>query len=76
MVIKDTNKVDEQIVLKYIKKNIDLSPSGIRKLLKLDKPIYLPTATYGHFGQKPDRDFFPWKKANLTLDHLIQKTTV
>ena len=29
----------------------DLSPKGIRDLLGLDRPIYLKTASWGHFGR-------------------------
>ncbi|PZU09003.1 MAG: methionine adenosyltransferase [Sphingobium sp.] len=42
-----------------------LTPRGIRTHLGLNKPIYRPTAAYGHFGRKPDGDFFPWEKTDL-----------
>ncbi|MEO8547689.1 MAG: methionine adenosyltransferase [Sphingomicrobium sp.] len=42
-----------------------LTPRGIRTHLKLNKPIYEPTAAYGHFGRKADGDFFPWEKLDL-----------
>lgn len=42
-----------------------LTPRGIRTHLGLNKPIYQPTAAYGHFGRKPDGDFFPWEKTDL-----------
>ena len=42
-----------------------LTPRGIRVHLGLNKPIYQPTAAYGHFGRKPDGDFFPWEKTDL-----------
>ena len=35
----------------------DLTPTGIKKLLKLDKPIYKKTASWGHFGNN-----FIWDK--------------
>ena len=31
-----------------------MSPRGIREHLKLNKPIYVPTSAYGHFGRVPD----------------------
>ena len=37
-----------------ISKNFNLSPRGIRELLKLNKPIYQKTAAYGHFGRQPE----------------------
>jgi S-adenosylmethionine synthetase len=42
-----------------------LTPRGIRTGLGLNKPIYSPTAAYGHFGRKPDGDFFPWERTDL-----------
>ena len=42
-----------------------LTPRGIRTHLGLNKPIYQPTAAYGHFGRKPEGDFFPWEKTDL-----------
>ena len=45
---------------------MDLSPSGIRKHLDLNKPIYAKTSAYGHFGRKPGRDgSFSWEKTDL-----------
>ena len=45
-----------------------LTPRGIRTHLALNKPIYAPTAAYGHFGRKPEGDFFPWEKTDLVDD--------
>jgi len=42
-----------------------LTPRGIRTYLGLNKPIYRPTAAYGHFGRKPDGDLFPWERLDL-----------
>jgi S-adenosylmethionine synthetase len=42
-----------------------MTPRGIRTHLGLNKPIYQRTAAYGHFGRKPDGDFFPWEKLDL-----------
>jgi len=39
-----------------------LKPADIISHLKLKRPIYEKTASYGHFG----RDEFPWEKINLT----------
>jgi S-adenosylmethionine synthetase len=49
-----------------ISKNFNLSPRGIRELLKLNKPIYQKTAAYGHFGRQPeDNGSFSWEKTDL-----------
>ena len=45
-----------------------LTPRGIRLALGLNKPIYRPTAAYGHFGRKPEGDLFPWEKTDLVDD--------
>jgi S-adenosylmethionine synthetase len=42
-----------------------LTPRGIRTHLGLNKPIYEPTAAYGHFGRKAEGDFFPWERVDL-----------
>ena len=36
---------------KLINENFDLSPRGIREMLKLNNPIYEITSAYGHFGE-------------------------
>ena len=49
-----------------ISKNFNLSPRGIRELLKLNKPIYQKTAAYGHFGRQPEGNgSFSWEKTDL-----------
>ena len=45
-----------------------LTPRGIRTLLGLNKPIYEPTAAYGHFGRTAQGDFFPWERLDLVED--------
>ena len=61
-----TGKVDDAEIETALRKVMDLSPSGIRKHLDLNKPIYAKTAAYGHFGRKPGRDgSFSWERTNL-----------
>jgi len=45
-----------------------LTPRGIRTHLGLNKPIYQPTAAYGHFGRKAEGDHFPWERVDLVDD--------
>ena len=48
-----------------INKNFDLSPRGIREMLKLNNPIYEVTSAYGHFGRKPTtKGEFSWEKTD------------
>ncbi|WP_137135819.1 methionine adenosyltransferase [Rhizobium sp. FKY42] len=61
-----TGKVTEDQVEAAIRQVIDLSPTGIRRHLDLNKPIYAKTASYGHFGRKAGRDgSFSWEKLDL-----------
>ena len=59
----DDAKIEEAI--KSITELGGLTPRGIRTHLGLNKPIYRPTAAYGHFGRKAEGDFFPWEKIDL-----------
>lgn len=55
-------------VQKIIEQNFDLSPRGIREMLKLNQPIYQPSAAYGHFGRKPGNNGeFSWEKTDKTV---------
>lgn len=58
----------------FVRERFDLSPYGIDRMLGgLRKPIYLPTAAYGHFGRDPyetDVELFPWEKV-MTKDELL-----
>jgi S-adenosylmethionine synthetase len=61
-----TGKVEESVLEEALRKVMDLSPSGIRRHLDLNKPIYARTSAYGHFGRKPGRDgSFSWEKTDL-----------
>lgn len=61
-----TGVVTEEQIESVIRKVIDLSPTGIRRHLDLNKPIYAKTAAYGHFGRKGGRDgSFSWEKTDL-----------
>jgi S-adenosylmethionine synthetase len=61
-----TGKFTEDQVEAAIRKSMDLSPSGIRRHLELNKPIYAKTSAYGHFGRKAGRDgSFSWERTDL-----------
>ncbi|MBI3485434.1 methionine adenosyltransferase [Candidatus Daviesbacteria bacterium] len=53
-----TAKTSQKVIKAFVKKIIDTSVAGIIKTLDLQRPIYLKTASYGHFG----RADFPWEK--------------
>ncbi len=52
---------DEQLV-EIIRKEFDLRPAGIIKMLDLRRPIYKGTAAYGHFGREDLH--LPWESLN------------
>ncbi len=57
-----TAKIDEEIILKLIKEHFDLRPEAIIRAFDLRRPIYRPTAAYGHFGR--DDLNLPWEKTD------------
>ena len=61
----DETKVEK--VKKIIEDNFNLSPRGIREMLKLNNPIYEITSAYGHFGRKAtNKGEFSWEKTDKT----------
>jgi len=61
--------VDHAGLEKLLQDLVDLSPKGIRTHLGLNKPIYLPTASYGHFGRKAEANgAFSWEKTDLVAE--------
>ncbi|PLX32507.1 MAG: methionine adenosyltransferase [Ignavibacteria bacterium] len=60
------NGVTDTDIERYIQKNVDMTPNGIIERLKLRRPIYKPTAAYGHFGRN-EKDF-TWEKLDLVKD--------
>lgn len=66
---KGTAKVDEAKILQTLPQMVDLTPQGIIRRLGLQKPIYLPTSSYGHFGRQPlDNGAFSWEKTDLVTE--------
>jgi S-adenosylmethionine synthetase len=60
---KGTGKIPDHEISEMIKKEVDLTPRGIIERLKLRRPIYQKTTSYGHFGRN-DKDF-TWEKLDL-----------
>lgn len=53
-----TARKSQRVIKDFMSKILDTSVVGILEGLTLQRPIYLPTAAYGHFG----REEFPWEK--------------
>jgi S-adenosylmethionine synthetase len=55
-----TGTKSDQEIMEIVKNNFDLRPGVIMRDLKLKRPIYFKTASFGHFGRNdPD---FEWEK--------------
>jgi S-adenosylmethionine synthetase len=61
-----TSEIDERKLAKVLPEIFRLTPTNIRRSLKLNRPIYRRTAAYGHFGRAPEKDGgFSWEQTNL-----------
>lgn len=57
-----TGQIPDSAIEKLIAEEFDLRPLAFRKSLDLHRPIYAPTAAYGHFGrEEPD---FTWERTD------------
>ncbi|MCQ2085492.1 MAG: methionine adenosyltransferase [archaeon] len=66
-----TGKLSDQRITEIVRENFDLRPAGIIKMLNLRRPIYRPTAAYGHFGRNDVA--LPWEatdKADVLRKYL------
>jgi len=59
-----TSDVDEETLVRAVRKSFPLTPKGIIDHLKLRRPIFRATAAYGHFGRSEDS--FTWEKTDKT----------
>ena len=55
-----TGKVSDDVITRLVREHFDLRPYGLIQMLDLERPIYLPTAAYGHFGHEA----YPWEKTD------------
>ena len=55
-----TAEIEESKIVELINEHFDLRPAGIIKALQLLRPVYRPTAAYGHFGRKG----FTWEETD------------
>ncbi len=61
-----TGTVDEGRIEQLLPELAGLTPRGIRTHLSLNRPIYGPTAAYGHFGREPTAEgHFSWERLDL-----------
>jgi S-adenosylmethionine synthetase len=73
-----TGTLPDSMLEKMVDEVFDLTPKGIIDALKLKRPIYRPTASYGHFGRQPKSgqykgqkvDLFTWEQPDRVKDLL------
>jgi S-adenosylmethionine synthetase len=67
-----TGELPDAELERIVSEVFDLTPRGIIDALKLKRPIYRPTAAYGHFGRRPKKatvldrrvQLFPWEESS------------
>ena len=57
-----TGKLSDEEITALVRDNFDLRPRGLIEMLDLRRPIYQPTASYGHFGREEEN--FTWEKTD------------
>lgn len=61
-----TGKLPSDELVEIVKKEFELHPAGIIRMLDLRRPIYKQTAAYGHFGRNDLN--LPWEQLNKVED--------
>lgn len=57
-----TGKISDAKIVELVREHFELRPAGLVKMLDLKRPIYLPTAAYGHFGRTEEG--FTWERTD------------
>jgi len=61
-----TGKLPDEAIVTLVREHFDLRPRGLIAMLDLKRPIYQPSASYGHFGRElPD---FTWERTDKAAD--------
>ncbi|MEO6029183.1 MAG: methionine adenosyltransferase [Candidatus Binatia bacterium] len=59
-----TGVLSDEKVASLVREAFDFRPAALVKTLDLKRPIYRPTAAYGHFGRKVEKGLFPWERTD------------
>jgi len=62
----NTGVVPDTKLSSALRELFDFRPAGIIRKLDLKRPIYQPTAAYGHFGRTPHAGLFTWEKIDMS----------
>ncbi len=60
---KNTGKLPDEKIAEIIRKEFDLTPKGIIERLRLKRPVFQATSSYGHFGRSGDG--FTWEELDM-----------
>ncbi len=60
----DYGDIPEDEIERRVRRTFELKPAGIISSLDLLRPIYSPTASFGHFGRKAENGFFTWERTD------------
>ncbi|HEV7730962.1 MAG TPA: methionine adenosyltransferase [Candidatus Binatia bacterium] len=63
-----TGNLPDEKIASIVRELFDFKPASLIKHLGLKKPIYRPTASYGHFGRPAEGDFFTWERTDRVKD--------
>jgi S-adenosylmethionine synthetase len=61
-----TSALTREQLTALVRRHFDLTPYGLREMLDLARPIYLPTAAYGHFGR--EEPGFTWERTDRAAE--------
>lgn len=64
----DSGVISDVVLAEIVRELFNLRPKGIIETLDLRRPIYRPTAAYGHFGRSPENGTFTWEKTDRAND--------
>ena len=59
-----TGTIAEEEIERRVRATFALKPAGIIASLDLLRPIYSPTAAFGHFGRKAENGLFTWERTD------------
>ena len=59
-----TSVIPDERLSQVVRENFDLRPAAIIQSLNLKRPIYRPTAAYGHFGRPAEGELFTWERVD------------
>ena len=62
----NSEKISKEAIVKIVEEEFDLRPKSLINMLDLKRPIYLPTAAYGHFGRSDIE--LSWEKTDKATD--------